>query len=360
MNLANLKVIYVTTDSFSDHSYTIAKYLKTKIDIIVFILGRNESAEIKEFCSKLNAKFLTRPRYRNPFAFFFEFVFLYKLRKLKPDVVWFDSLSLIRSLFAGFFIKKFFVSIHDFELHPNESDYQGIMSQRLTFLLHKRKIVTVSHTQAEIFRKRFQFMPLVFQLPVIDYYIDFAGNTENPPDTEMNIIRFFFFSTIEKYKGIEILLDAAEILERKNVPFRLNIYGKLKYDEDLILAKTNSIKNVKIYNEFINYKKVHYIYRNNDMQVLPYKQVTQCGPLLIGYSEGIPSICNDLPGFREYVVEGRSGEFFNGTASNLAEKMEFFINNKEKITEMSEFIKSEIYNKFSMKSLVNKYIENFK
>jgi glycosyltransferase involved in cell wall biosynthesis len=173
-------------------------------------------------------------------------------------------------------------------------------------------------------------------------------------------INFFFFGSIEPYKGLETLIEAAEILEGKGILFRLNIYGKIKYPDSSLLNRISNLKNVSLYNKYIDYKDIHGVFSDNDILILPYHQVTQCGPLLIGYCEGIPSICSDLPGFREYVAEGKSGEFFNGTSSDLAGKMEIFINKKAKITEMSEFIISEIYNNFSMESLGNKYIEDFK
>ena len=353
------KVVYVTTDSFMDHSYTIAKYLKQVIDIKTYIIGREKTEEIDGVCKSINAEFITRPRYRNPFAFLFEFRFLNKLRKEKADVIWFDSLSFLRTILVRFFIKKFLVNIHDYDFHPAEKDYIGMLANKITYKLHKKRICVVSHTAASSFKERFGIYPRVFQLPIIDYYLDSGDKNENAGEKHSGVIKFFFFSSIERYKGIELLLDAAEMLEKKNILFELNIYGKLKYDETSLTARMNSLKNVHLINTYINYKKVHKLYSENDMLVLPYRQVTQCGPLLIGYAEGIPSICNDLPGFREYVEDGKSGLFFNGTAEDLADKMEYIIKNKVKISEMSEYIKRETYKKFSMEWLKDEYVDNF-
>ena len=356
MEDSKIKVVYVTTDSFMDHSYTIAKYLKQVIEIKTYIIGSEKTDEIDEICKKINGEFIARPRYRNPFAFLFEFRFLNKLRKEKADVIWFDSLAFLRTILVRLFIKEFLVNIHDYNFHPAEKDYIGMLANKITYMLHKKRICVVSHTAANYFKERFGINTRIFQLPIIDYYLDFGD--ESSDERKSDILKFFFFSSIEKYKGIEILLDAVEILGKKNIPYQLNIYGKLKYNAEEITGKVKSLKNVNLINTYINYKKVHKLYTENDVLVLPYTQVTQCGPLLIGYAEGVPSICNDLPGFREYVDEGKSGLFFNGTADNLADKMEYIINNRTKINEMSEYIKTEMYKKLSMEWLKSEYVEN--
>ncbi|MFI5144240.1 MAG: glycosyltransferase family 4 protein [Ignavibacteria bacterium] len=354
-----MKVIYVTYDSFLDHSYTIIKELRKNCELKVFMISRDLSDELAEWCKKTDAEFVKRKRFRNPLSMFDSIRLMRRIKKT-GGIVWFNTLSAYPGILARLMLKNFLVMVHDVEYHPDSKDYYSFISLWLAFKILKWKISVASNTQAAIFQSKYGIKPKVFQLPVIDYYKDAAESKNYNQKSSGSMVKFFFFGSIEPYKGIEILLDAAEVLEKKNIDFKLNIYGKLKYSDSILSNRINNLKNVTLYNRYVDYKNVHTVYCENDILILPYKQVTQCGPLLIGYSEGVPSICNDLEGFREYVVEGRSGEFFNGTASNLAEKMEGFINNKRKITEMSEFIMSEIYNKFSMESLVNEYIENFK
>ena len=118
--------------------------------------------------------------------------------------------------------------------------------------------------------------------------------------------------------------------------------------------------NASIYDEFIDYRKIHTIYNSNDVLILPYRQVTQCGPLLIGYSEGVPSICSDLAGFREYVTDGVDSMIFDNTAAGLAAKMEEIIKNPAIIDKLSKGIEEIAMKKFSMEALAGDYIENFK
>lgn len=357
-----MKVVYLTSESYIDHSYTVASELKKHIELIIFMQAKEATIEIDRWCKKFGAEFIRRKRFRNPLSFVSEILFLLRIRKLKPDVVWFNTMTVYQVLIAGIMLKKFLVVMHDVDLHPEIKDKHGMFSVKMTMKLALRKICAASETQSEIFREQHGFRPPVFQLPVIDYYKD-TGEPADKPAAGKNIpgkARFFFFGSVEKYKGIEILLDAAEILQNKGIDFELSIYGRIKYNKDEIVDRIRNIVNASIYDEFIDYRKIHGVYVTNDVLILPYRQVTQCGPLLIGYSEGVPSICSDLAGFREYVTDGVDSMIFNNTPAGLAAKMEEIINDPAIVDKLSKGIEENAMKKFSMEALAEKYIDNFK
>jgi len=354
-----LHIIYVTGESYIDHSYTIAKELQKHVKLDIYFFARNRSEETDGFLKKFNAKYVKRTRFRNVLSIFKELGFILRLRKAKADCVWFDTLTIYQVWLVKYLLKDFLVLVHDVEIHPETGDKHGKLSVRLTLEKYRRNICVASETQAAEFEKKTGIRPKVFQLPIIDYYKE-TGYPVVSETGERTGIRFFFFGSVEKYKGLETLLDAAEILNDKGLKYELNIYGKLKYDEERFLERIKVLNNVTLLNKFVDYKEIHKIYSANDVIVLPYKQVTQCGPLLIGYSENTPAIMNDLPGFREYTDDNLSGSIFDGTAAGLAEKMEMLIRNPEKIKEMSRYVSTEIQERFSMSSLAEKYINNFK
>lgn len=353
-----MKIVYVTNDSFMYHCYAIIQVLQKKLDMKVFLLGKNENEEIKKWCSKFDAVFVKRTRYRNPFALFTVLNFLLRLKKLKADMVWFNTLSLYQVIIVKLLFKNFLVNIHDVDPHPENKDYHAKITLWLTHKLIKKQLCPVSRTQAVLFKKLHGIEPKVFRLPIINYYSEIGKCDETPINNDR--IRFFFFGSIERYKGIETLLDAAEILEKKNINYSLKIYGRLKYNREVLSQRIKNIKNIIHEDNFIDYRDIHSIYSQNDVLILPYRQVTQCGPLLVGYNENIPAICNDLPGFREYLDDKNSGVLYNGTAEDLAEKMEYFIHNFAEVNRMKNYISSEIKNKFSMDALSGEYISNLK
>lgn len=354
-----MKTAYITSESYLDHSYTIVKELKKKTDFAVFMQAKELTEEIESWCRTFDAKFVKRKRFRNPFSFFSELRFLLEVRKIKADTVWFNTLTAYQVIITKLIFKNILVMVHDVEIHPETKDYYSVLSLKLTFALFKKKISVASEAQANLFEQKYCIKPKIFQLPIINYYTEIGNKTE-PAGQESKIIKFFFFGSIEAYKGIEILLEAAEILENKNINIEINIYGKLKYNSEQIKGRIGKLSTVKLIDRFIPYKEIHKIYCENDVLVLPYRQITQCGPLLIGYNELVPSICSRLKGFKEYVDDGKSGFLFNNVPEDLADKMELIVKNPELITQMKEYIKREIFSKFSMESLSSAYINNLK
>lgn len=353
-----MRIAYITSESYLDHSYTIVNSLSKKTDLTVFMQAKERTIEIDSWCKKFDAEFVKRKRFRNPLSFFSELVFLLKIKKINAGAVWFNTLTAYQALIAKLLFKNILVMMHDVDIHPETNDYYSVLSLKLTLALFKKSICTASHTQASIFEKRYGIKPKIFQLPVIDYYTE-SGIESKQTQSENMPVKFFFFGSIEAYKGIEILLEAAEILENKNIILEINIYGKLKYNTEQLKNRIKKLKSVNLTDSFIPYTEIQKIYRENSVQILPYRQVTQCGPLLIGYNELVPSICSKLDGFDEYVDDGKSGFLFN-TPEDLADKMEMIAKNPGLMTGIQEYIKRETFNKFSMESLSEAYITNLK
>ncbi len=356
-----LKAVYLSSESYIDHSYTIINGLMKRgeeIELKVFFQAKEFTEEIRTWCETTKSEFVKRRRFRNPLNILDDIKLLRKVKKQNADVVWFNTMTVYQAILAPLMLKKYVVMMHDVEFHPESGEKHGTLASKLTVRFSKRRIATASETQAAIFRKRYGIVPMLFQLPVITYFKDSARDDMKAEKTDR--VKFFFFGSVERYKGLETLLEAAEILEDKGLKFEVNIHGMLKYGKDEIAARISKLKNVKLYNEFIDYGDIHSVYTNNDVLILPYKQVTQCGPLLIGYAEGVPSICSDLAGFREYVTDGADGIIFDGTATALAEKMEVIIISRAVMEKLRHGIENIAVKKFSMESLAKDYIMNLK
>lgn len=332
--------------------------LKKHVQLETIFIAKELTPEIRDFCDKLSVRFEKRKRFINPFGLYFEFKLLMYIRSQKADLVWFNTLSLVQAFLLRLFLRNPLISAHDVQLHPADTDYHGRLSQNLTFRLFKKSIAVMSRNQADLFEKANGFKPYILQLPIIDYY-EVSAQSINSNGNDVQTLRFLFFGSIQPYKGIEILLRAAEILNSKNLEYELNICGQIRYNYEELKNAMSSTRNVKYINEHIDYRAVCDLYSNNDVVVVPYKHVTQSGPLLIGYNQNKPCITSNLPGFKEYVADGKSGLIFNNTAEDLASKMEYMIENKSKIKEMSTYIAKEIKSKFSMQVLASSYLEVF-
>jgi glycosyltransferase involved in cell wall biosynthesis len=145
---------------------------------------------------------------------------------------------------------------------------------------------------------------------------------------------FLFFGFIRPYKGIDCLIDAFEILQKKRNDVSLLIVGKNMYKKNSVFGRgkdnvTRSINaNEKIIHidEYVPNEDVGSYFSIADALVTPYHEASQSGPVQIAHALGKPVIASDLPAFRECLEQGVSGRLFKpGDSEALAETMDNFL-----------------------------------
>lgn len=113
--------------------------------------------------------------------------------------------------------------------------------------------------------------------------------------------RFLFFGTISKYKGYDLLIEQTEILCHEGYSnFHLSINGNgpsTELDEIRQKAIHKSMYDLNL--RFIKDKEIPELYSTNHFAVLPYRDATQSGPLMIAVGYGIPIIAPNFGIFSE-------------------------------------------------------------
>lgn len=120
-----------------------------------------------------------------------------------------------------------------------------------------------------------------------------------------NVLRLTFFGRILYYKGVDILINAYEILKREELPVELTIAGE-GYIEGHLLDKINNL-GVKLFNYWISEEEMGNILAETDVVVLPYKRASQSGPASIALALGLPVIATRVGGLQEQVRDGVNG-----------------------------------------------------
>ena len=143
---------------------------------------------------------------------------------------------------------------------------------------------------------------------------------------------FLSLGVMRKNKGIDILLQAAALLEpsyRKRC--RIMIAGakdKNNSTDYLELSRQLSVESfVLVRPGFVEENDLENLHQEADYCVFPYLNIYGSGALLMAYSYKKPVIASDIPAFVEETDSGRTGYLFrSGDVESLAEVIRKSIN----------------------------------
>lgn len=359
------KLFWLTGSSFFDVDEPIVPKLSQLFDIHWFVIVQSDSfyksSEIKKYLYDKDIKgtVVDWPRLRSLKSLWYFLKLSVKIKKGNYDLIYIDYLGL-PYMFPMFYLfglhrKKLIYACHDFVDHVAINN-RGFITRYKHFIFKQFPYFQLfSKTQLQIFTKKFSkktyFAPLALK--------GFGEPTSVKKDNKK--IVFLFFGKIQERKGLEYLIKAANIVyEKCSGKFVIKICGEsdnwkqyeslIKYPCCFDLA-IRRIENEEIPN----------IFASSDFLVLPYKDVTQSGPLLISYNYNLPVIASNHPGFAEYISQGKTGFLFNicdenSLASIMIDIVEGKYNLEMIIKNLNIFIKENV----ALDSIVKKYDVGFK
>ena len=144
----------------------------------------------------------------------------------------------------------------------------------------------------------------------------------NPDD---KIILFFGF--IRKYKGLDILLEAMNVLKsqnQKSETLKLLVAGEFYEDRKLyddIIEKYQLQSNIILRTNFINDSEVKYYLSAADFVIQPYRNATQSGVTPLAYHFEKPMLVTNVGGLPSLVPDGKVGLVAEPNAENIAKKI---------------------------------------
>ncbi len=138
-------------------------------------------------------------------------------------------------------------------------------------------LTTSSRTQYIALKDRYPSKKSKFNLFSNACYITNSEWRESGKRTEWNYKLYsFFFGSVDKYKGVDLLLNAYRLLRNKNS--FLVVAGKgIQYFD------TNIQKGEIRINRFIEDNELKYLYENAAIVVYPYRSATMSGVLSLAY-----------------------------------------------------------------------------
>lgn len=160
-----------------------------------------------------------------------------------------------------------------------------------------------------------------------------------------------FFGRICRYKGIEYLIKAVDIVIKKIPGLKVIIAGAGKYEFGAEKIKNNRI--YEIINRYIPNEQLAELINKSTIIVCPYTDATQSGVVMTAFAFSKPVVATDVGGFSEVIEEGITGRLVPPKdPQKLAEAITDLLTNPEKINAISENIK----NKFSRENFSWDYI----
>lgn len=280
------------------------------------------------------------------------------MHQLKADLCYVNFIGL-PFLFPMLFIsgiskRKIVYACHDYVDHVNIKNRSWLIVYKKFIFRAFGNFHFFSRTQQSLFEhehSKFSFYaPLALK--------GFGEPTAIRAKSEL--VTFLFFGTIRENKGLEILLKAGNRLyEQYAGKFVIRIYGGcINWSKYQSIIKHDECFDLQIRN--ISNDEIPNLFSSSNYLVLPYRDVTQSGPLLISYYYKLPVIASDHDGFREYVNDKQNGFLFqDGDSDNLYEVMSSIIEKRYDYDIMRKNLTLFIEQNCTLDNIINLYKKEF-
>ena len=173
-------------------------------------------------------------------------------------------------------------------------------------------------------------------------------------------ITFLVFGNIIRYKRIDLLLKAVNILNKRGVTdFKVKIAGNCKNWETDYAPLIECPERYDLDIRRIPNEAVADLFAESDYFVMPYQDIAQSGAITVAFRYNIPVLCSDIDQFSEFVKDGITGFVFkNQDEKSLADKMEWILKNHQQVYKSIKLNEQEFVDEnLSLKTIVSQYIK---
>jgi len=243
------------------------------------------------------------------------------------------------------------LGLHDVVKHSYGNRLKRLIQDTIqSFTVKGSKYLCVfSDSQKRLCSERFGIDAVNLGMSCKDF-----GPSDLGPGLLENGVDLLFFGNISKYKGLDLLIEGLEELYAKGIKnLRLTIAGR---GEDWALCE-RLIKTSELYNQqirFIDNKEIPGLFCSHHFLVLPYRDTTQSGPLMIAANYGVPVFA---PSFGSFT------ELYDNNSAVLYKDIRYGL---ERLSRMGQaeydkmrYAASELGKKCSPVSIANRYIHYF-
>lgn len=289
-----------------------AKHLEKHFEVIVCLSHKNPM--VGHF-KKLGIEYRVFNTYdRNLTSLIYTSFFTFRIQKIADSLRkenlenYFDVMpsywqSRIKKRLPG---SRWFLVVHDVEPHPDRWRLATVIL-RIIFPSKSDVNVVLSKYSYRKLKKRNKTLPCI--LTEHPKYKGYQSETDIDYIKKRfveNRNKFLFFGRIERYKGIEVLIEAFRLAKKENKNIVLTIAGKGPINKKY--ARIVKEENIHFINTWISDEKMKVLFDTHGCLVLPYLSATQSGPAAIALSRCMPCIGTDVGALPEQILDGVNGD----------------------------------------------------
>ena len=256
------------------------------------------------------------------------------------------------------------ITIHDVRMHL----YHFSLRRTLVNILCKQyrkigiqnadNIILLSQNSKRLFLNQYPSSENKVRLLKLGAHVPKVREDKRPIEIKKEQKFFLFFGRIDKYKGIDTLINAYNTFNadyKKNVPLIIAGNGSLSKTEKCLIDNSN---NILLINRFIENEEMIWLFKNCIAVVVPYKEASQSGVVPMAYFFGNPVLAANINGLNEYVIDKKTGFLCNST-TDYSEAMEYVtshnMDNMKKEVEL--FTKENLNWRKNISALLNQLME---
>ena len=360
------KISWITPTCYVDVDLPIINKLQVVYDIHWFVIlqpkdGENTKAYIEKVLGKEKLVRIfymwQKHRIRSIKNLFFIYNLIYKAKSVKPAVYYTSEYAQP----VGVLLYKWLLPLNKtIAACHNVTTPKGANNEKFARFYTDKWLSTFKNIQTF---SRNQYNALVSKYKnknVLMAYLALKDYGEPTKVPQKEGITFLVFGNIIRYKRIDLLLKAVNILNKRGVTdFKVKIAGNCKNWETDYAPLIECPERYDLNIRRIPNEAVADLFAESDYFVMPYQDIAQSGAITVAFRYNIPVLCSDIDQFSEFVKDGITGFVFkNQDEKSLADKMEWILKNHQQVYKSIKLNEQEFVDEnLSLKTIVSQYIK---
>lgn len=255
------------------------------------------------------------------------------IRKSSPDCVFTPMIHPWHNIVISLLPRriKIIKVIHDVTPHLGESNFFSVLLNKMDVYLSDMLVVLSQHSKSQLEKTGIKKNIIIIPHANFGYYSKY-----NDLASERKIYnKVGFFGRINKYKGLDVLLESWGIIKNTNSKLKLLVAGSGDCVE--YAASFNRYKNsMEICNRWINEEEVAKLLSSVDLIILPYIEASQSGVIPLAFALGKPVVVTSVGGLKEQVPNGCGLVIPPNNPRALSDAIYELYNNPSKILDMGD------------------------